>query len=70
MIPIALVITPGHTEGVKGTHTVTIYRITFKGADGKENTLPVISTSAVQAVADLNTLGYKTTKVIHCFPPV
>ena len=48
---------------------MTTYRITFKDKTGKERTLPVISTSAYQAVADLNTLGYKTTKITHCFPP-
>ena len=47
---------------------MTTYRITFKDVDGKEHTLPVISTSAVQAVADLNTLGYRTHKITHCFP--
>lgn len=47
---------------------MTTYRITFKGADGRETTLPVISTSAIQAVADLTTLGYKPTKITHCFP--
>ena len=47
---------------------MTTYRITFKGADGRETTLPVISTSAVQAVADLTTLGYTVHKITHCFP--
>ena len=49
---------------------MTTYRITFKDLDGKENTLPVISSSAVQAVADLQTLGFKLRKVTHCFPSV
>ena len=49
---------------------MTTYRITFKGVDGRETTLPVISTSAIQAVADLTTLGYKPTKITHCFPAV
>ena len=47
---------------------MTTYRITFKDKTGKERTLPVISTSAYQAVADLTTLGYKIHKVTHCFP--
>ena len=46
----------------------TTYWVTFKDLDNKENTLPVISTSAVQAVADLQTLGYKLRKITHCFP--
>ncbi|AET72530.1 hypothetical protein SXGG_00033 [Synechococcus phage S-CBP42] len=46
------------------------YHITFKALDGHESTLPVISTSAVQAVADLQTLGYRIRKVTHCFPAV
>jgi hypothetical protein len=49
---------------------MTCYQITFKGVDGQEQTLPVISTSAVQAVADLGTLGYQVRKVTHCFPAV
>ena len=49
--------------------TIT-YRITFKDLDNHESCLPVISTSAVQAVADLQTLGYKLRKVTHCFPPI
>lgn len=48
----------------------TTYRITFKGADRKERSLPVISTSAHQAVADLETLGYDVHRLIHCFPSV
>ena len=47
---------------------MTTYRISFKDLDGVENTLPVISTSAVQAVADLQTLGYRVRKVTYCFP--
>jgi hypothetical protein len=49
---------------------MTCYRIPFKDANGQENTMPVISTSAVQAVADLGTLGYQVRKVTHCFPSV
>lgn len=49
---------------------MTTYRITFKALDGQETTLPVISTSAIQAVADLQTLGYRVRKVTHCFPAV
>ena len=49
---------------------MTTYRISFIDLDGKQSTLPVISTSAVQAVADLQTLGYKLRKVTHCFPSV
>ena len=47
---------------------LTTYRITFKDKENKETTLPVISSSAVQAVADLTTLGYTIHKVTHCFP--
>ncbi len=46
------------------------YRITFKDLDNHESSLPVISTSAIQAVADLQTLGYKIRKVTHCFPSI
>lgn len=49
---------------------MTTYRISFIDLDGKQTQLPVISTSAVQAVADLQTLGYKLRKVTHCFPSV
>jgi len=49
---------------------MTCYRITFRDLDGQETTLPVISTSAVQAVVDLGTLGYQIRKVTHCFPSV
>ena len=47
---------------------MTTYHITFKDKENRETTLPVISTSAVQAVADLTTLGYTIHKVTHCFP--
>jgi len=50
--------------------TMTTYRITFKDLNNHESSLPVISTSAVQAVADLQTLGYKVRKVVHCFPSI
>ena len=49
---------------------MTTYRITFQTTEGHETTLPVISTSAVQAVADLVTLGYRARKIIYCFPTV
>lgn len=49
---------------------MTTYRITFLNTDGKITELPVISTSAVQAVADLQTLGFTVRKVQHCFPSV
>lgn len=48
----------------------TLYRVTFRDLDNKEETLPVYSTSAVQAVADLGTLGYKLRKVTGVFPTV
>ena len=47
-----------------------LYRITFKDADNHESCLPVISTSAIQAVADLQTLGYTIKKVLHSFPSI
>ena len=49
---------------------MTTYRITFINTDGQMTELPVISTSAVQAVADLATLGFQIRKVRHCFPSV
>lgn len=49
---------------------MTTYRISFIDTDGRFTELPVISTSAVQAVADLATLGYKARKIQHCFPSV
>jgi len=48
----------------------TLYRVTFKDLTGREEALPVYSTSAVQAVADLTTLGYKLRKVTAVFPTV
>ena len=48
----------------------TLYRVTFRDLTGKEETLPVYSSSAVQAVADLGTLGYKLRKVTAVFPTV
>ena len=47
---------------------MTTYRITFRNKYGNEETVPVISSSAVQAVADLHTLGFKVHKVTYCFP--
>ena len=52
------------------TTNLTTYTITFKGLNNQESTLPVISTSAVQAVADLTTLGYDVKKGLHTFPSV
>ena len=49
---------------------MTTYRISFIDLDGRFTELPVISTSAVQAVADLATLGFKARKIKHCFPSV
>ena len=49
---------------------MTTYRISFINTDGQLTELPVISTSAVQAVADLTTLGFEIRKVTHCFPSV
>ena len=49
---------------------MTTYRITYRDAQYKEQTLPVISTSAHQAVADLALLGYQITRVVHSFPSV
>ena len=57
------------TTRVKAS-TMTTYRITFRDAQYKEHTYPVISTSAHQAVADLARLGYQITKVVHSFPSV
>jgi hypothetical protein len=48
----------------------TLYRVTFRDLTGKEETLPVYSSSAVQAVTDLSTLGYKLRKVTAVFPTV
>ncbi len=48
----------------------TLYRVTFRDLNNKEETLPVYSTSAVQAVADLGTLGYKLRKVTAVFPTI
>jgi len=48
----------------------TLYRVTFRDLTGREETLPVYSSSAVQAVADLGTLGYKLRKVTAVFPTV
>jgi hypothetical protein len=47
---------------------MTTYRVTFRNKYGNEETVPVISSSAVQAVVDLQTLGYKFHKVTYCFP--
>ena len=52
------------------TTNLTTYFITFINLDGEESTLPVISTSATQAVTDLTTLGYKLRKITYCFPTV
>ena len=49
---------------------MTIYRITYRDAQYKEHTYPVISESAHQAVADLALLGYSVSKVTHCYPSV
>ena len=49
---------------------LTTYFITFKNLDSREHTLPVISTSAIQAVTDLTTLGYDVMKVVACYPTV
>ena len=49
---------------------MTTYRITYRDAQYKEHTYPVISESATQAVADLARLGYEITKVVHSFPSV
>lgn len=51
-------------------NNLTTYTITFKGLNNQESTLPVISTSAVQAVTDLTTLGYDVKKVVACYPSV
>ena len=55
---------------ITATATMTTYRITFRDAQYKEHTFPVISDSAHQAVADLARLGYQITKVVHSFPSV
>ncbi len=49
---------------------ITTYRITYRDAQYKEHTYPVISESAHQAVADLARLGYQITRVVHSFPSV
>lgn len=49
---------------------MTTYRITYRDAQYKEHTYPVISESAHQAVADLARLGYQVTRVTHCFPSI
>jgi urease accessory protein UreH len=49
---------------------MTCYRITYRDAQYKEHTHPVISSSATQAVADLTKLGYQITRVTHSFPSV
>jgi len=49
---------------------MTCYRITYRDAQYKEHTHPVISESASQAVADLARLGYQIKKVTHSFPSV
>ena len=51
-------------------NNTTTYWVTFINTDGEETTLPVISTSAIQAVTDLTTLGYKLRKITYCFPTV
>ena len=49
---------------------MTVYRITYRDSSYQEHSLPVIAKSAVQAVSDLQRLGYDITKVVHSFPSV
>ena len=51
-------------------NTITTYSVTFRTQQNQLNTMPVMSTSAIQAVTDLRTLGYDVHRVECTYPTV
>ena len=47
---------------------MTCYRITFRDRNYKTHELPVYASTAYEAVASLQQLGYEVAKVTHSFP--
>lgn len=50
--------------------TYATYRVTYRTGTGKEQSLPVMASDAINARKSLVALGYDVAKVTHCFPPV
>jgi len=49
---------------------IRTYRITYRDRNYTTHEMPVMATSAHQAVASLQQLGYDVTKVTHSFPSI